>query len=379
MPSPVLHYWDYLRLDQLLTIQGGQAADDGDLVPDELLFIVVHQTYELWFKMVIRELREAIDHLSASRIPEQGVPHVVHHLRRAGQILRLGVEQFHIMETLTPQDFLGFRDKLTPASGFQSHQLREVEILLGLRGEQRVRYGHSDPMDHIRSFGSSSEAGRLAIAKIDQAEQEAREGRHLLGALEAWLWRTPIDGSHPGEEGDEEVVQSFLRRYIAAVREMNAAQAERLAATGVAGAEEARARYSAAAEGAQRYLEAADVEEAERPRRRRIRAGLLYIESYRDLPLLAWPRLLVDTVVELEEQMVLFRQRHARMVERIIGRRIGTGGSSGVDYLDRTTQLRIFVDLWTVRTLLLPRDALPQPSRQSYYDFATPGPRTTQG
>jgi tryptophan 2,3-dioxygenase len=86
----------------------------------------------------------------------------------------------------------------------------------------------------------------------------------------------------------------------------------------------------------------------------------------------------VDTVVELEEQMVLFRQRHVRMVERIIGRRIGTGGSSGVDYLDRTTQLRIFVDLWTVRTLLLPREALPEPSRQSYYDFATPGPRDAQ-
>ena len=80
-----------------------------------------------------------------------------------------------------------------------------------------------------------------------------------------------------------------------------------------------------------------------------------FIESYRDLPLLAWPRLLIDTVVELEEQLVLWRTRHARMVERTIGRRMGTGGSAGVDYLDQTARYRIFTELWAVRTLLLPR------------------------
>ena len=84
----------------------------------------------------------------------------------------------------------------------------------------------------------------------------------------------------------------------------------------------------------------------------RARAGLLFIESYRELPLLAWPRTLIDAVVALEEAMLLWRTSHARMVERIIGRRIGTGGSSGVDYLDMTTRYRIFVDLWAVRTLL---------------------------
>jgi tryptophan 2,3-dioxygenase len=103
---------------------------------------------------------------------------------------------------------------------------------------------------------------------------------------------------------------------------------------------------------------------------RRIRAALLFIESYRDLPLLAWPRLLLDTVVEMEELFILWRTRHARMVERVIGRRIGTGGSSGVDYLDETARYRIFPELWAVRTLLLPRSALPPLQHPDLYHFA---------
>src|SRR5678815_5893058 len=101
---------------------------------------------------------------------------------------------------------------------------------------------------------------------------------------------------------------------------------------------------------AREFLLAEDAPASERARWRRMRAGLLFIESYRELPLLAWPRLLVDTIVELEEQLVLWRTRHARMVERTIGRRMGTGGSAGVDYLDQTARYRIFTELWAVRT-----------------------------
>ena len=101
----------------------------------------------------------------------------------------------------------------------------------------------------------------------------------------------------------------------------------------------------------------------------RSRAGLLFIESYRDLPLLSWPRTLIDSFVELEQSLLLFRNSHARMVERMIGRRMGTGGSSGVDYLDATLKYRIFVDLWTVRTILVRRDLLPDVANPSYYEF----------
>jgi tryptophan 2,3-dioxygenase len=104
-------------------------------------------------------------------------------------------------------------------------------------------------------------------------------------------------------------------------------------------------------------------------RRVRARTALLFIESYRDLPLLSWPYLLLETVVELEELLVLWRMRHVRMVERMIGRRSGTGGSPGVAYLERTTQYRIFHEFWTVRTLLLPKDRVPPLRERMYYEL----------
>ena len=79
----------------------------------------------------------------------------------------------------------------------------------------------------------------------------------------------------------------------------------------------------------------------------------------------------IDSFVELEQAMLLFRTHHARMVERMIGRRMGTGGSSGVDYLDATTKYRVFVDLWAVRTLLIKRDALPVLEHPDFYGFSS--------
>ncbi|MFV2016102.1 MAG: tryptophan 2,3-dioxygenase family protein, partial [Candidatus Heimdallarchaeota archaeon] len=118
------------------------------------------------------------------------------------------------------------------------------------------------------------------------------------------------------------------------------------------------------------FLNAKDVAEVKKTVVKRVRTAILFIESYRDLPLLSWPRQLIDSVVELEEQIVTFRFRHARMVERIIGRRVGTGGSSGVDYLDRTTKYRVFPELWTIRTMLLPKSNLPGLENPKFYQFS---------
>ena len=89
----------------------------------------------------------------------------------------------------------------------------------------------------------------------------------------------------------------------------------------------------------------------------------------RDRPLLTWPRKLVDAIVELEESMVKWRHSHARMVERIMGRRIGTGGTSGVDYLDATSQYRVFKDLWSVRTILLKPESRPDLRNSDFYGY----------
>ena len=100
-----------------------------------------------------------------------------------------------------------------------------------------------------------------------------------------------------------------------------------------------------------------------------VRAGLLFIESYRELPLLTWPRKLIDAFVELEESMAKWRHDHARMVERIIGKRTGTGGTSGVDYLDATARYRIFKDLWEVRTILVKPHDRPALINAEFYGY----------
>ena len=352
-------YWDYLRLPEMLSLQGGLEGDESALASDELHFIVVHQAYELWFKLALRELRLARDHLARPTVDEQVVPYVVHHLRRVIEIVRLGVEQFRVMETLTPLDFLDFRDKLMPSSGFQSFQMRELEILLGLEETQRIAYGKVQPLDHIKKLAETSPGGAAAWAHISGARQETT----LRSALHAWLYRTPIQGSTPGEDGDEAKVIAFLDTYLEQGQARRKAQLERLIEVGAGKPDALRERFEATEQAAVEWLKVED------PRLRRIRAAALFIESYRELPLLAWPRLLLDTVVELEEQLVLWRNRHARMVERLIGRRVGTGGSSGVDYLDRTTKYRVFTELWAVRSLLSPREALPRLENEDLYGF----------
>ncbi len=362
------NYWDYLKLDRLLALQGGLEEDESQLLSDELHFIVVHQVFELWFKLTLRELRLARDHLSGDPVPEEAIPYVVHHLRRVNAIVSLTVDQFGIMETLTPQDFLAFRDKLVPASGFQSFQMRELEVLLGLDDAQRIAIGGLDSHAPIKEAARAKAPGAdLAWNRV----QAARGEESLRAALHRWLHRTPIRGSSPEQPGDAAVVDGFLTDYLAAFERLDTDHAADMAAALGEDVATVRGRIEENQRVARRFLFAEDVEDAEeRPRTKRIRAALVFIESYRTLPLLAWPRVLVDTIVELEEQLVLFRTRHARMVERMIGRRIGTGGSTGVDYLDRTTRYRSFPELWAVRTVLLPVEALPPLPNPEAYGFA---------
>ncbi len=365
------NYWDYLGLDRLLTLQGGLEGDESQLLADELHFIVVHQTYELWFKLLLRSVRLGRDALGASYVEEETIPTVVHHLRRVTAILRLAVHQMEVMETLTPQGFLDFRDKLVPASGFQSFQMRELEILLGLEEADRIHYGNVDPVRHIHEAAGDTPAGRLARARLTAARLE----RTFLTCLDEWLYRTPIQGSSPGDPGDEAAVEGFVSEYLARMDAAQLVSHERLHQTlEVKDPVAMQKRFDDIRASSHQFLQATDIAEPDRQRRRRIRAAVLFIESYRDLPLLSWPRLLIDLVVEAEEGLVLFRHRHARMVERTIGRRVGTGGSGGVDYLDQTVRYRVFRDLWAVRTVLLPRSQVPALRSPAFYGFSTAQP-----
>lgn len=362
------NYWDYLKLDRLLELQDGFDEGGNDVESaDELHFIVVHQVYELWFKLILRSLRLARDRMAEPRVAEDTVPYVVHHLRRITSVLEVAVSHWKVVETLTPQDFLAFRDKLAPASGFQSFQLRELEIIMGLEDSQRIQYGNTAPLAHIQQLGPHSEAGQYAWKHIEQARGE----QSFLRALEEWLYRTPIQGSRPEDPGDADAVYEFVEAYLNKAETLQAAALDRLVeALGEGARGEIAARYATSQAAARAFLQAVDVEPAIRERVRRARAASLFIESYRELPLLAWPRLLLDAVVEMEEGLILFRNRHARMVERVIGRRVGTGGSGGVEYLDKTLGYRVFRDLWAIRTVLLPKDQLPELKRPELYGFA---------
>ncbi len=346
-------YADYLSLHELLSLQG----DDDELSNDEQHFVIVHQNFELWFRLVLIELRAARTLLLQTTLPEEDVPRIVHHLKRCIEIFRHMANQWKIMETLTPQDFLAFRDGLGTASGFESYQMRELELLLGLETKQRV--AGMDPLAHFRKLAERGETDAEVLERL-----EAEAAMPALGDILAkWLLRTPIQGSLSGDAGDEEKVSEFVDEYLAIHKKIGDDAVARMSQHGVDNIEAVAARFAGAHEAAIDFLRPDGVVS-------RSRAGLLFIESYRELPLLAWPRILIDTLVELEESLVLFRTHHVRMVERLIGRRVGTGGSSGVDYLEATLQYRVFGDLWAVRTILIKSEALPELQQPEFYGFA---------
>lgn len=360
-------YWDYIKVEELLSLQGGLEPTDAGLSNDEVLFITVHQIDELWFKLVLRELVSVRNLFAKAPVPEQALASAARGIRRMTKVLEHVAAHFEVMETMTTRDYLAFRDKLNPASGFQSAQLREIEVLLGLSDADRVPLGHERSyMDALKNHdGTPSSAYRRVAARLEDKPT-------LVDAVNEWLYRTPIQGSIPSDPDDEAVVATFVDAYSAAHAKA-AREALALAKSSAltpSDAERLEKRYASEIEAARAFLRGEDAPESDRRKVSRRRAALVFIESYRELPLLAWPRVIVDELVTFEQAFVVFRQRHARMVERVIGRRTGTGGSSGVDYLDQTAlKYRIFRDVWAVRTVLVRQSELPPLARADVYGF----------
>jgi len=365
-------YWDYIKLEELLALQGGLSPTDGDLSNDEVMFITVHQIDELWFKLILRELVGVRDLFARVPVPEQALASAARGIRRMALLLHHVAEHFAVMETMTTRDYLAFRDKLSPASGFQSAQLREIEILLGLSEEDRVPLGHEH--GYMRALmnhdGTPSSASRRVEARLNDKPT-------LLDSIRDWVFRTPIQGSVPGHAGDEATVHAFIDAYCHAHAKGARGALELARTSALSDNDEKRLeeRYQKEIDGARAFLQAEDAPAKDRPKISRVRAALVFIESYRELPLLAWPRVIIDGLVSFEQAFVIFRQRHARMVERVIGRRTGTGGSAGVDYLDQTAlKYRIFRDIWAVRTILLRESDLPPLGNAGLYEFANTAP-----
>jgi tryptophan 2,3-dioxygenase len=256
-------YSSYLKVDELLALQQPRSAGPEH---DEMLFIVIHQVYELWFKELLHELDRV------GRLLRGDEPHkAAHTLKRVLTILKVMVAQLDILETMTPLEFLSFRERLEAASGFQSDQFRQIEFVLG--------------------------------AKSDKAIARFPEGSRARAALQQRF-------------GEPTLWDAFLH-YLA--REGYAVPAAHLARD-----------------------TSLPIEPAEEIQK-------VLVDIYRRDSKNAE---LCERLVDLDEGIQEWRYRHVKMVERTIGAKPGTGGSSGAQYLLRTLSRALFPDLWEIRSKL---------------------------
>ena len=144
MTKKPLNYSDYLKLEDILNSQELKSAERGTPAHDEMLFIIIHQVYELWFKQVIHELNSILDIFGKRSVVESDVSLAVARLDRIIEIQKILIDQVRVLETMTAMDFLELRDDLFPSSGFQSAQFRLLENKLGLPQGHRSNYGRDD-------------------------------------------------------------------------------------------------------------------------------------------------------------------------------------------------------------------------------------------
>ena len=161
----LLYYADYLQLGRILGAQSLESERHGRTAHDEMLFIIVHQAYELWFKQMLWDLDSVLDAFSGATVEEQDVGRAVSRLARIIAIERLMLEQVNVLETMTPLDFLEFRDDLIPASGFQSAQFRLIENKLGLRRADRPKDAGEPYTSRLRDADRGpAQRGRLGAS-----------------------------------------------------------------------------------------------------------------------------------------------------------------------------------------------------------------------
>ncbi len=315
-----VHYHDYLQLDNILNAQFPESDKNNLPAHDEMLFIVIHQAYELWFKQLHHEVNSVVVIMSKPALNDNSpeLQTVVHRLNRCVTILRVLVHQIDIMETMTPMDFLDFRDMLRPASGFQSWQFKELEAKLGLKFEQR--------------HGKEYYTAQLCPAHVDIIKQ-AEGSQSLLQLVNTWLERMPflIEGA------DESFWNNYKENYRSSLAEIEKNNLDAF--------DEIFGNNSLPVE---RSLSPAACRAA------------LFILLYRGYPLLQLPFQLFNCLLEIDEQLSSWRYRHMNMVHRMIGTRIGTGGSTGKDYLKTAADKHyIFREIAQLNSFLIERRKLP--------------------
>jgi tryptophan 2,3-dioxygenase len=320
-----VHYHDYLQLDKLLDAQHPESLKAGNAAHDEMLFIIIHQAYELWFKQLHHEADSLLDIMRKPSLNDNSpeLQTVVHRMNRMAVILRVLIHQIDVIETMTPMDFLDFRDLLRPASGFQSWQFKLLEAKLGLKFEYR----------HGREYYTA----QLRQEHVDMI-REAEANQSFLQLVNGWLERMPFSPEHLEESGEG---WNFWKEYKEA--------------------------YSTSlAEAEKNNLDSFDEvffiqRESHYTLSAKANRAALFIMLYRGYPLLQLPFQLLNNLLEIDELLSTWRHRHMNMVHRMIGTRIGTGGSSGKDYLKAAADKHyIFKEIAQLTSFLIERRRLPQ-------------------
>ncbi|MFT3980319.1 MAG: tryptophan 2,3-dioxygenase family protein [Ferruginibacter sp.] len=325
MPHKPVYYGEYLQLDKIIEAQFPESDKDGNTpAHDEMLFIIIHQAYELWFKQVLFEVNSVIDIMSKPQVNDNSgeMQTVVHRMQRVVTILRVLVQQIDILETMTPMDFLDFRDMLRPASGFQSWQFKIIEARLGLKYEHR--------------HGQEYYISQLNQKEIDIIKA-AENGFSVMELVNKWLERMPFAEDPAYWPAGE----SYFTQY------------EKIYSDSLADAEKNNLEFFRKI-----FYNSDSTERSLSPKACR---SALFIMLYRGYPMLELPFQLLDTLLEIDNQLGNWRYRHINMVRRMIGTRIGTGGSTGAGYLQGAMDKHyIFKEISQLSSFLIDRRKLPK-------------------
>jgi tryptophan 2,3-dioxygenase len=326
MDHQPVYYGEYLQLDKILEAQSPESFKEGKApAHDEMLFIIIHQAYELWFKQILFEVNSVIEIMSKEKVNDNSpeMQTVVHRMQRVATILRVIVQQIDILETMTPMDFLDFRDMLRPASGFQSWQFKIIEAKLGLK------YQHRHGQEYY-------------ISQLNQKEidiiKAAENGKSVIELVNNWLERMPFAEDKtlwPGEENYWTAYEKIFRESLAEGEKNNLELFKKLFFT--------------------------SDENPERALSPKACRSALFIMLYRGYPMMEMPFQLLNSLLEIDNQLGNWRYRHINMVRRMIGTRIGTGGSSGAGYLQGAMEKHyIFKEISQLTSFLIDRRKLPE-------------------
>ncbi|MBS1946536.1 MAG: tryptophan 2,3-dioxygenase [Bacteroidetes bacterium] len=339
---PEVHYSEYLRLDKILHAQFPESDKLQQPAHDEMLFIIIHQSYELWFKQLLFEVGAVCAIMEKPSLNDNSpeLQTVAHRLSRCVTILKLLVHQIDVMETMNPMDFLDFRDMLRPASGFQSWQFKILEARLGLKYEQR--------------FGQEyyiSQLNEEEIRRVKNAEKE----QSLLALVNTWLARMPFfeeteNWKNFQHSANDEKMHPFWSEYKRRYRES------------LADAEKNNLHLFEQFFFEDSHQTLFHRQQSLSPAANR---SALFIMLYRGYPVLQLPYQLLNQLLEIDEQLSTWRYRHMNMVHRTIGTRIGTGGSTGKDYLQSALNKHyIFKEIAQLTSFLIERKKLPNLSSE---------------